>query len=66
LEECGVWKREFLGWYSICGEGKGYSNLEEGSRGVPRIAEGECNLMFVNGRVTPLELSGIPVKYSVI
>jgi len=61
---CGMWKNEWWGSYSSCGEGKGYSNREEGSNGVPIIPDGECNLTFVNGRVTPLEPSGIVVKYS--
>lgn len=62
LEECvacGAWKIELAGWYSSCGEGKGYSNREEGSNGVPMIAEGECNLTFANGKAMPLELSDI-------
>ena len=52
--------------YSSFGEGKGYSNRAEGSNGVPTIVEGECNLIFVNGKVMPLGPSGIAVTQSVI
>jgi len=65
-EACGVWKIESVGWYSSCGEGKGYSNREEGSNGVPRIADGECNLIPVNGKVMPLEPSGMVLTNSVM
>lgn len=44
-------KDGFLEFDSSCGEGKGYSNREEGSNGVPIIAEGECNLRFANEKV---------------
>ena len=63
---CGMRGVEPLGSYSSCGEGKGYSNREEGSNGVPMIVDGECNLMFVNGKVTPLGPSDIAVTHSVI
>jgi len=67
LEECwawGVWKVELVGWYSSCGDGKGYSNREDGSNGVPIIADGECNLMPVNGKPMPLEFSFMVVTNS--
>lgn len=63
---CGVWKIESVGWYSSCGEGKGYSNREVGSNGVPIIADGECSLMPVNGKLIPLEPSWTVVTNSVI
>lgn len=69
FERCGtceMWGVGLLGSYPSCGEGKGYSNREEGSNGVPMITDGECNLMFVNGKATPLEPSGIVVTHSVI
>ena len=65
-EACGEWKTEGYGSYSSCGEGKGYSNREVGSNGVPTIADGECSLMCVNGKVMPLEPSGIAAAYSAI
>ena len=67
-EECGaceMWRTGWGGSYSSCGGGKGYSNREVGSDGVPIIEDGECNLTFVGGKAMPLEPSGIVATYSV-
>ena len=59
-------RSDFLDSDSSCGEGKGYSNREEGSDGVPMILEGECNLMSVAKKVMPFGLPGIAVTSSAI